>query len=47
MSDLFWLSDAQMARLEPFFPKLHGKPGVDDRRVLRGVVFFNRKGLHW
>jgi hypothetical protein len=26
---------------------LHGKPGVDDRRVLRGVVFFNRKGLHW
>jgi hypothetical protein len=21
MSDLFWLSDVQMARLEPFFPK--------------------------
>jgi len=21
MSDLFWLSDAQMARLEPCFPK--------------------------
>ncbi|MEM1078937.1 MAG: hypothetical protein AAGI09_10455, partial [Pseudomonadota bacterium] len=24
MSDLFWLTDAQMARLEPFFPKSHG-----------------------
>ena len=21
MSDLFWLTDAQMARLEPYFPK--------------------------
>ncbi|MEL6419494.1 MAG: IS5/IS1182 family transposase, partial [Pseudomonadota bacterium] len=28
MSDLFWLSDAQMARLAPFFPKSHGKPRV-------------------
>ncbi|MEM8787908.1 MAG: IS5/IS1182 family transposase, partial [Pseudomonadota bacterium] len=26
MSDHFWLTDAQMARLEPFFPKSHGKP---------------------
>ena len=24
MSNLFWLTDAQMARLEPFFPKSHG-----------------------
>ncbi len=24
MSDLFWLTEAQMARLEPFFPKAHG-----------------------
>ncbi len=31
MSDLFWLTDAQMARLEPFFPKSHGKPRVDER----------------
>ena len=47
MSDLFWLSDAQMARLEPFFPKSHGKPRVDDRRVLSGIVFINRNGLRW
>jgi len=31
---LSWLTDAQMARLEPFFPKSHGKPRVDDWRVL-------------
>ena len=33
MSNVFWLTDAQMARLEPFYPKSHGKPRVDDRRV--------------
>ncbi len=47
MSDLFWLTDAQMARLKPFFPKPHGKPHVDDRRVLRGIIFINRSGLRW
>ena len=47
MSDLFWLSDAQMARLEPCFPKPHGKPRVDDRRVLSGMIFINRNGLRW
>ncbi|WP_171562916.1 MULTISPECIES: hypothetical protein [unclassified Roseobacter] len=31
MSDLFWLSDARMTRLEPFFPKsLDKKPRVID-----------------
>ena len=47
MSDLFWLTDVQMARLEPFFPKSHGKPRVDDRRVLSGIIFINRNGLRW
>ncbi len=47
MSDLFWLTDAQMARLEPYFPKSHGKPRVDDRRVLSGIIFINRNGLRW
>ncbi|MEH7829421.1 IS5/IS1182 family transposase, partial [Gemmobacter sp. JM10B15] len=28
MSNLFWLTDAQMERLRPFFPKSHGKPRV-------------------
>lgn len=43
----FWLTDAQMARLQPFFPKSHGKPRVDDRRVLSGIIFINRNGLRW
>ena len=41
MFDLFWLTDAQMARLEPFCPKSHGKPRVDDRPVLSVIIFNN------
>jgi len=47
MSNLFWLTEAQMARLQPFFPNSHGKPRVDDRRVLSGIIFINRNGLRW
>ena len=47
MSDLFWLSEAQMAQLAPFFPKSHGRPRVDDRRVLSGIFFINRNELRW
>ena len=47
MSDLFWLTEAQMERLEPFFPLSHGRPRVDDRRVLSGIIFINRNGLRW
>ena len=36
-----------MAKLEPFCPKSHGKPRVDDRRVLSGIIFINRNGLRW
>ena len=47
MSDLYRLTDEQMARLEPYFPKSHGKPRVDDRRVLSGIAFINRNGRRW
>ena len=47
MSDLYWLTDEQMERLRPFFPKSRGKPRVDDRRVLSGIIFINRNGLRW
>jgi transposase len=47
MSNLYWLTDEQMARLEPYFPKSHGRPRVDDRRVWSGIVFVNRNGLRW
>ncbi len=45
MSDLYWLTDKQMAKLSPFFSKPHGKPRVDDKRVLSGIIFINRNGL--
>jgi transposase len=47
MSDLFWLSKAQMRRIEPYFPLSHGIPRVDDRRVISGIIFVIRNGLRW
>lgn len=47
MSSFFWLTEDQMARLRPFFPKSHGVPLVDYRRVLSGIIFINRNGLRW
>jgi transposase len=47
MSGLYWLTDEQMARLRPYFPKSHGKPWVDGQRVLSGIVFVKRSGLRW
>ena len=45
MSDLYWLTDEQMARLSPSFTKSHGKPRVDGKRVLSGIIFIKRNGL--
>ena len=47
MSDLFWLSQAQMRRIEPYFPLSHGVARVDDRRVISGIVLVIRNGLRW
>ncbi len=47
MSDLYWLTDEQMVSPSPYFAKSHGKPQVDDRRVLSGIIFVNRNGLRW
>ena len=47
MDDLLLLSQAQMRRIEPYFPLSHGVPRVDDRRVLSGILFVIRNGLRW
>jgi transposase len=47
MSHLFWLSEYQMDRLRPLFPKSHGRPRVDDLRVLGGIIHIIRNGLRW
>ena len=47
MSDLFLLSERQMARISPYFPLAHGVPRVNDRRVVSGIVYVIRNGLQW
>ena len=47
MCDLIWLTDAQMRRIEPYFPLSHGVPRVDDRRIISGIIFVIRNGLRW
>lgn len=47
MTDLFWLSNDQLRRIQPYFPKSHGVQRVDDRRVVSGIVFVIRNGLRW
>jgi putative transposase len=47
MGDLFWLSRAQLKRIEPYFPLSHGVPRVDDHRVISGIIFVLKNGLRW
>jgi transposase len=45
---LYWLSDAEWARIEPLMPR--GRKGahrVDDRRVISGIVHMLRSGARW
>ena len=45
---LFWLSDAQWARIEPHLPTgLTGPARVDDRRIISGILFVLREGCRW
>ena len=46
MSELWLLSEAQMRRIEPYFPLSHGIPRVDDRRIVYdGAVAGSLNGL--
>ncbi len=47
MSELWLLSEAQMRRIEPYFPLSHGIPRVDDRRIVSGIIYVIRGGLMW
>ena len=47
MADQFWLTRAQLARIAPFFPRSHGVPRVDDRRVVSGIIHVICNGLRW
>ena len=48
MARLFWLSDKAWAAIDPHLP--HGRPGkprVDDRRVLFGILHVLKTGCRW
>jgi transposase len=47
MSDLFLLSEGQLARIAPYFRLAQGVPRVDDRRVVSGIVYVIKRGLQW
>lgn len=47
MSDHYWLSEAQLERIKPYFPRSHGRPRVDDRRVISRIIHVIRNGLRW
>ena len=47
MSDHYWLTEAQLERIKPYFPRSHGRPRVDDRRVISGIIHVIRNGLRW
>ncbi len=47
MSNLFLTDGRADGALKPLFPKSHGRPRVDDRRVLSRLIFINRNGLRW
>nr|WP_085948959.1 IS5 family transposase [Komagataeibacter rhaeticus] len=47
-ADLFWLSDRQFARIAPHLPTdTRGKPRVDDRRVISGIIQIMLSGARW
>lgn len=47
MGELFYLSNKQIERIRPFFPRSHGIPRADDVRVLSGIIYVIRYGLRW
>ena len=39
MRTLFHLSESQLELIKPFFPRSHGAPRVDDRRVVSDIIY--------
>ncbi|MDR6670130.1 transposase [Rhizobium sp. 1399] len=47
MSDQFRLTETQLKRIVPYFPKSRGVPRVDDLRIGSGIIHVIRNGLRW
>ena len=45
---LYWISEAEWARIEPLLPRgRRGAHRVDDRRVISGILHMLRSGGRW
>jgi len=45
---LFWLSDEEWGRIEPWLPRgRRGAHRVDDRRVISGIIHMLKTGARW
>ena len=48
MTRLFWLSNEAWAAIDPHLPRgKPGKPRVDDRRVISGILHVLKTGCRW
>ena len=48
MARLYWLSDEAWAAIDPHLPRGRpGKPRVDDRRVISGILHVLKTGCRW
>jgi transposase len=48
MAQLYWLSDQAWSAIKPHLPHgLPGKPRVDDRRVISGILHVLKTGCRW
>ena len=46
--DHFWLTEEQFAKIAPHLPTTtRGKPRVDDRRVISGIIHVLKSGGRW
>src|SRR5271154_4964596 len=48
MTHLFWLSNEAWAAIDPHLPRgKPGKPRVDDRRIISGILHVLKTGCRW
>lgn len=47
MRDLYWLSDAQLKLIRPYFSPSRGVPRAVDLRAINCIIFVLKRGLQW
>ena len=47
ITDHFWLNEEKLKWIEPYFPLSYGEPGIEDRKVVGGIIHVIRNGLRW